>query len=121
GRSGRAVRRLYLFVPVPCGRGNHAAMSAPRAAAQLLRLPVSLGNSFRPLVRRRGPRSAPSPHPWVRGSVLCLAAMTRQGLLYSSCPNRIQISQTTAGLKERFLNENTCSVQRDDVAGRIAH
>src|SRR5882672_3358293 len=35
-------------------------MSAPRAAAQLLRLPTSLGYSFRPLLRGRGRRSAPS-------------------------------------------------------------
>src|SRR5438876_11017438 len=35
-------------------------MSAPRAAAQLCRLPVSLGDSFRPLLRGRGRRVAPS-------------------------------------------------------------
>src|SRR6266542_1339952 len=32
-------------------------MSAPRAAAQLLRMPESLGFSFRPLLRGRGRRS----------------------------------------------------------------
>src|SRR5438876_4856733 len=36
-------------------------MSAPRAAAQLLRMPVPLGYSFRPLIRGRGRRSAPIP------------------------------------------------------------
>src|SRR6266566_4085510 len=35
-------------------------MSAPRAAAQVLRLAMSLGYSFRPLLRGRGRRSAPS-------------------------------------------------------------
>src|SRR5439155_5438433 len=35
-------------------------MSAPRAAVQLLRMPVSLGYSFRPLLRGRGRRSASS-------------------------------------------------------------
>src|SRR6266496_4668389 len=38
-------------------------MSAPRAAAQLLRMPMSLGYSFRPLLRGRGRRSAPSLPP----------------------------------------------------------
>src|SRR6266508_4089299 len=35
-------------------------MSAPRAAAHLLRVPLSLGYSFRPLLRGRGRRSVPS-------------------------------------------------------------
>src|SRR6266516_551133 len=34
--------------------GHRAAMSAPRAAAQLLRMPVSLGYSFRPATTRAG-------------------------------------------------------------------
>src|SRR2546427_9104652 len=38
-------------------------MSPPRAAAHLLRLPESLGYSFRPLLRERGRRGAPSL-PW---------------------------------------------------------
>src|SRR6266705_5202437 len=42
--------------------GHRAAMSAPRAAAQLLRIRMSLGYSFRPLLRGRGRCSAPSPH-----------------------------------------------------------
>ena len=41
-------------------QGHRAAMSAPRAAAQFLRMSVSLGYSFRPLLRGRGRRSAPS-------------------------------------------------------------
>src|SRR3989454_1579445 len=41
-------------------QGHRAAMSAPRAAAQFLRMPASLGYSFRPLLRGRGRRSAPS-------------------------------------------------------------
>src|SRR5437667_6957996 len=39
--------------------GHRAAMSAPRAAAQLLRMPVPLGYAFRRLIRGRGRRSAP--------------------------------------------------------------
>jgi len=35
-------------------------MSAPRAAAQLLGMPVSLRYSFRPRLRGRGRRGAPS-------------------------------------------------------------
>src|SRR5216117_2428183 len=37
-----------------------ATAAQARAAAQLPRLPVSLGYSFRPLLRGRGGRSAPS-------------------------------------------------------------
>src|ERR1051325_11397569 len=49
-------KRRYVFSPVGTSRCDVRAA----CSAQLLRMPASLGHSFRPLLRGRGRRSAPS-------------------------------------------------------------
>src|SRR6266508_5633878 len=57
--SGEGESRFQIGICL-AWYGHRAAMSAPRAAAQLLRLPVSLAYSFRPLLRGWGRRGAPA-------------------------------------------------------------
>jgi len=64
GADGAARRPHLSNRSRPPWQGHRAAMSAARAAAPLLRMPVSFGYSFRPLLRGRGrlgEASLPSP------------------------------------------------------------
>src|SRR5216683_967480 len=88
-------------------------MSAPRAAAQLLRMAVSLGCSFRPLLRGRGRRGAPSLPSrssigWRRGwgeevrfylfpLSLVLSPLVPRGERMEGCIKRLDFSLSSIG------------------------
>src|SRR6266568_9050641 len=77
-------------------------MSAPRAAAQLPRMPVPLGYSVRPLLRGRGWRSAPS--------LPSRQTLTADGLgaLALNQGNRVRSSPSLPTQEEERAGERSC-------------
>src|SRR5260221_3902486 len=85
-------------------------MSAPRAAAQLLRMPLSLGNSFRPTIALnrylRRPRRVPAAQRGANWNVArdSFRPLNAGGDIAARCRYH-SVPQDVAGIAARILHE----------------